>query len=312
MLMNLHTLDWDDEILAELGIPRQILPRIVPSSDPQTWGVTTLDGPFGALVPVCGDLGDQQAALLGHGCFLPGEAKNTYAAGCFLLLNTGTSPVISNKGLLTTVGYQIGKEPAVYALEGSAASTGAMVHWLRDNLGLIKKSSDLEALARTVNDNGGAYIVPAFSGLFAPYWRSDARGAIVGLSRYINSGHIARAALESIAFQVLEILEAMHEDAGVKLLDLKVDGNMIHNELLMQFTSDLLNVPVERPRIPETTPLGAAYAAGLAIGFYDDLEKIQANWQVDKTWSPQMDAETRARKYRFWKKAVERSFNWVE
>ncbi len=312
MLMNLHTLDWDDEILAELGIPRQILPRIVPSSDPQTWGVTTLDGPFNALVPICGDIGDQQAALLGHGCFVPGEAKNTYAAGCFMLLNTGTNPVISNKGLLTTVAYQIDEQPAVYALEGSVASTGALVHWLRDNLKLIQKSSDLEALARTVDDNGGAYLVPAFSGLFAPYWRSDARGVIVGLSRYINRGHIARAALESVAFQVYEILEAMREEAGVKLLDLKVDGNMIHNELLMQFTADLLNAPVVRPRIPETTPLGAAYAAGLAIGFYDNLDKLQSNWQVDKTWTPQMDAETRDKKCRDWKKAVERSFNWVD
>ena len=312
MLMNLQTLDWDEEILDELGIPREILPRIVPSSDPQTWGVTTLDGPFGALVPICGDIGDQQAALVGHGCFVPGEAKNTYAAGCFLLLNTGTSPVISKKGLLTTVAYQIGNDLPVYALEGSAASTGAMVNWLRENLGLIQKSSELEALGRTVADNGGAYFVPAFSGLFAPYWRSDARGAIVGLSRFINRGHIARAALESVAFQVLDILEAMHEEASVKLLDLKVDGNMIHNELLMQFTADLLNIPVVRPKIPETTPLGAAYAAGLAIGFWDNLENLQANWQVDKTWLPNMDEDVRSQKYRQWKKAVERSLNWVD
>jgi len=205
-------------------------------------GITTLDGRFGALVPICGDLGDQQAALLGHGCFIPGEAKNTYAAGCFLLLNTGTSPVISNKGLLTTLAYQIGSELPVYALEGSIASTGAIVHWLRDNLGLIQKSSDFEALARSVEDNGGAYLVPAFSGLYAPYWHSDARGIIVGLSRYINKGYIARAALEAIAFQVLEVLEAMHQDSGVKLLDLKVDGNMVYNELLMKFTADLLKV----------------------------------------------------------------------
>jgi glycerol kinase len=312
MLMNLQTLDWDDEILKELEIPRQMMPHIVPSSDPKTWGVTTLNGPFRALVPICGDLGDQQAALVGHGCFVPGEAKNTYAAGCFMLLNTGTSPVISQKGLLTTLAYQIGDESPVYALEGSAASTGALVNWLRDNLNLIRKSSDLEPLARSVEDNGGAYLVPAFSGLFAPYWRSDARAAIVGLSRYINKGHIARAALESTAFQMLDILEAMHQEAGVKLLDLKVDGNMIHNELLMQFTADLLDVPVVRPKIPETTPLGAAYAAGLAIGFWDNLEKIQANWKVDKTWLPKMDEDTRAKKYRQWKKAVKRSLDWVE
>jgi glycerol kinase len=312
MLLNLESLDWDQEILAELGIPRQMLPRIVPSSDPQTWGVTTLDGPFKALVPVCGDIGDQQAALVGHGCFVPGEAKNTYASGCFMLLNTGTSPVISNKGLLTTLAYQIGDEPPVYALEGSAASTGALVNWLRDNLHIIQKTSELETLARSVEDNGGAYLVPAFSGLFAPYWRSDARGVIVGLSRYINRGHIARAALESVAFQVMEILEVMHQEAGVKLLDLKVDGNMINNELLMQFTADLLNVPVVRPRIPETTPLGAAYTAGLAIGFWDNLENIQANWQADKTWLPEMDEHARAKKYQEWKKAVERSLNWVK
>jgi glycerol kinase len=312
MLMNLKSLDWDEEILAELRIPRQMLPRIVPSSDPQTWGVTTLDGPFGAMVPVCGDLGDQQAALLGHACFSPGEAKNTYATGCFMLLNTGTSPVLSNKGLLTTLAYQIGSEPAVYALEGSVANTGALVHWMRDNLGWIQKSSDVETLARSVEDNGGAYIVPAFSGLYAPYWRSDARGAILGLTRYIKKGHLVRAVLESIAFQMLDVLEAMHEDAGVKLLDLKVDGGMVYNELLMQFTADLLNIPVVRPRVAETTPLGTAYAAGLAIGFWDNLENLRANWQVDKTWQPQMDEKTRAIKHRDWKKAVERTFDWVE
>ncbi len=312
MLMNLHTLDWDQDILAELEIPHTILPRIVPSSDPKTWGVTTLDGPFGAMVPICGDLGDQQAALLGHGCFMPGEAKNTYATGCFLLLNIGETPVISNKGLLTTLAYQIGDEPAVYALEGSVASTGALVDWLRNNLGLIQKSSELETLARSVEDNGGAYLVPAFSGLFAPYWRSDARGIIAGLSRYVNKGHIARAVIEAVAFQVLDVLEAIHQDSGVKLLDLKVDGNMVYNELLMQFTSDLLNVPVIRPKVPETTPLGAAYAAGLAIGFWDNLENLSGKAQVDKTWLPKMDQETRAKKYRAWHKAVERTYDWVE
>ncbi|MDF1521129.1 MAG: FGGY-family carbohydrate kinase [Brevefilum sp.] len=222
------------------------------------------------------------------------------------------TPIISNKGLLTTLAYQIGDEPPVYALEGSAASTGPLVNWLRDNLGLLQKSSELETLARSVEDNGGAYLVPAFSGLFAPDWRSDARGVIVGLSRYVNNGHIARPASESIAFQVKDILEAMHEEAGVKLLDLKVDGNMIHNELLMQFTADLLNIRVVRPRIPETTPLGAAYAAGLAVGFLDNLENLQENWQLDKTWLPEMDQDFRTKKNGQWKKAVQRSLNWLE
>ena len=312
MLMNLETLDWDDEILEILGIPRQMLPRIVPSSDPNVWGTTAKDGPFGDAIPVCGDLGDQQAALVGQTCYSVGEAKNTYGTGCFMLLNTGTEAVPSKSGLLTTLAYKIGDEPAVYALEGSIAITGALVQWLRDNLGLISKSAEIEDLARTVEDNGGIYFVPAFSGLFAPYWRSDARGVIVGLTRYINKGHIARAALEATAYQTREVLDAMKKDSGVELTALKVDGGMVYNELLMQFQADILGVPVVRPKVAETTSLGAAYAAGLAVGFWESLEDLRANWQVDKTWEPQMDEETRERLYKGWLKAVERTFGWVE
>ncbi|HHH40755.1 MAG TPA: glycerol kinase [Chloroflexi bacterium] len=312
MLMNLETLDWDDEILGILGIPRQMLPRIVPSSDPNVWGTTPKDGPFGDAIPVCGDLGDQQAALVGQTCYSVGEAKNTYGTGCFMLLNTGTTPVPSKSGLLTTLAYKIGDEPAVYALEGSIAITGALVQWLRDNLGLISKSAEVEDLAKTVEDNGGIYFVPAFSGLFAPYWRSDARGVIVGLTRYINRGHIARAALEATAYQTREVLDAMKKDSGVELKALKVDGGMVYNELLMQFQADILGVPVVRPKVAETTSLGAAYAAGLAVGFWDNLEDLRANWQVDKTWEPKMDEATREQLYKGWLKAVERTFNWVE
>ncbi len=312
MLMNLETLDWDDEILGILGIPRQMLPRIVPSSDPNIWGTTPKDGPFGDTIPVCGDLGDQQAALVGQTCYSVGEAKNTYGTGCFMLLNTGTTPVPSKSGLLTTLAYKIGDAPAVYALEGSIAITGALVQWLRDNLGLISKSAEVEELAKTVEDNGGIYFVPAFSGLFAPYWRSDARGVIVGLTRYINRGHIARAALEATAYQTREVLDAMKKDSGVELKALKVDGGMVYNELLMQFQADILGVPVVRPKVAETTSLGAAYAAGLAVGFWDNLEDLRANWQVDKTWEPKMDEETREQLYKGWLKAVERTFNWVE
>ncbi|RMF26661.1 MAG: glycerol kinase [Chloroflexi bacterium] len=312
MLMNLETLDWDDEILGILGIPRQMLPRIVPSSDPNIWGTTPKDGPFGDAIPVCGDLGDQQAALVGQTCYSVGEAKNTYGTGCFMLLNTGTTPVPSKSGLLTTLAYKIGDAPAVYALEGSIAITGALVQWLRDNLGLISKSAEVEELAKTVEDNGGIYFVPAFSGLFAPYWRSDARGVIVGLTRYINRGHIARAALEATAYQTREVLDAMKKDSGVELKALKVDGGMVYNELLMQFQADILGVPVVRPKVAETTSLGAAYAAGLAVGFWDNLEDLRANWQVDKTWEPKMDEETREQLYKGWLKAVERTFNWVE
>jgi len=312
MLMNLATLDWDDDILEILDIPRRMLPRIVPSSDPATWGMTDPEGPFGAAIPVCGDLGDQQAALVGQTCFDAGEAKNTYGTGCFMLLNTGSEIVPSTSGLLTTLGYQFGDQPAVYALEGSIAITGALVQWLRDNLGVIEKSSDVEALARAVADSGGIYFVPAFSGLFAPYWRADARGAIVGMTRYINKGHIARAALEASAYQTREALDAMQADSGVELQALKVDGGMVANELLMQFQADILGVPVVRPVVSETTALGAAYAAGLAVGFWKSLDDLRANWQVDKTWQPKMDAGERAKLYAGWKKAVTRTFDWVE
>ncbi len=312
MLMNLETLDWDNEILDIFDIPRPMLPRIVPSSDPRPWGFTDPSGPFGESIPVCGDLGDQQAALVGQACFDPGEAKNTYGTGCFMLMNTGVQPVQSDCGLLTTLGYQVGSQPAVYALEGSIAITGALVQWLRDNLGLIRQSADVEALARTVQDSGGIYFVPAFSGLFAPYWRSDARGVIVGLTRYINKGHIARAALEATAYQTREVLDAMEQDSGVRLTTLKVDGGMVYDELLMQFQADLLNVPVVRPKVAETTALGAAYAAGLAAGFWDSFTDLRSNWQVDKTWDPQMEEISRRRLYQGWKKAVERTFGWVE
>lgn len=312
MLMNLKTLDWDENMLDIFKIPRNMLPRIVPSSDSQTWGATSPDGPFEAKIPVCGDLGDQQAALVGQTCFNTGEAKNTYGTGCFMLLNTGNQIVHSKRGLLTTLAYKMGADPAVYALEGSIAITGALIQWLRDNLGLIDKSSDVEGLARSVEDNGGIYFVPAFSGLFAPYWRSDARGAIVGLTRYVNKGHFARAALEAAAYQTREILDAMRSDSGVELKALKVDGGMVHNELLMQFQADILNIPVVRPKVAETTALGAAYAAGLAVGFWDSVEDLRKNWQVDKTWQPSMNDNQRTKLYEGWLKAVERTFNWVE
>jgi glycerol kinase len=312
ILMNLATLEWDDEILNDLDIPRSMLPRIVPSSDPRPWGATAVDGPFVHRIPVCGDLGDQQAALVGQTCYSPGEAKNTYGTGCFMLLNTGTEIVQSKSGLLTTLAYQLGDQPAVYALEGSIAITGALVQWLRDNLGLISRSAEVEDLARSVEDNGGIYFVPAFSGLFAPYWRSDARGAIVGITRYVNKGHFARSALEATAFQTREVLDAMKKDSGVQLKSLKVDGGMVFNDLLMQFQADLLSVPVVRPRVAETTALGAAYAAGLAVGFWENLEDLRLNWQVDKTWQPQMDEGTREGLYRDWLKAVERTFGWVD
>ena len=312
MLMDLETLDWDPEILGILGIPRQMLPTIRPSSDPEVYGYTDREGPLGAAIPVCGDLGDQQAALVGQTCFSAGEAKNTYGTGCFMLLNTGTRPVPSQSGLLTTVGYRLGRSPAVYCLEGSIAVAGALVQWLRDNLRFFDFSRHIEDYARQVPDNGGVYLVPAFSGLFAPYWRGDARGVIVGLTRYANKGHICRAALEATAYQTREVLEAMQKDSGVVLSSLRVDGGMVHNELLMQFQADILGVPVVRPTIAETTSLGAAYAAGLAVGFWSGLEDLRRNWQVDRTWQPQMDAETRERLYRGWLRAVERTFNWVE
>jgi glycerol kinase len=312
MLMNLETLDWDDEILKIMGIPRKMLPEVRPSSDPKIYGYTPEDGPFGAKIPVCGDLGDQQAALVGQTCFSPGEAKNTYGTGCFMLLNTGTEAVPSKSGLLTTLGYKFGDAPAVYCLEGSIAITGALIQWLRDNLNLIKKSPEIEDLAKTVEDNGGIYFVPAFSGLFAPYWKSDARGVIVGMTRYVNKGHFARAALEATAYQTREVLDAMNKDSGVQLKALKVDGGMVFNELLMQFQSDILGVPVVRPTVAETTALGAAYAAGLAVGFWKNTDELRANWGVDKTWEPKMDDGQRKALYKGWLKAVERTFNWVE
>ncbi len=307
MLMNLQTLDWDGEILKLMGIPRAMLPAVRPSSD--VYGKAT-----GALagIPVAGDLGDQQAALFGQTCFAPGEAKNTYGTGCFMLLNTGTKIVPSKSGLLTTLGYKIGNQPAVYCLEGSIAITGALVQWLRDNLGLIQKSSDIETLAGTVEDNGGIYFVPAFSGLFAPYWKSSARGVIAGMTRYVNKGHIARAALEATAFQTREVLDAMNADSGVPLRALKVDGGMVHNETLMQFQADMLGVPVVRPTVAETTSLGAAYAAGLAVGFWKEVEDLRANWGKDKEWDPKLDAGQREKLYTGWKKAVTRTFDWVD
>jgi glycerol kinase len=307
MLMNLETLDWDPEILKIMGVPRAMLPAVRPSSE--VYGTAT-----GALagIPVAGDLGDQQAALFGQTCFSVGEAKNTYGTGCFMLLNTGTKPIQSKNGLLTTLGYKIGSEPAVYCLEGSIAITGALVQWLRDNLNMIEKSADVEALAKTVDDNGGIYFVPAFSGLFAPYWKSDARGVIVGMTRYVNKGHIARATLEATAFQTREVLDAMNKDSGVDLTALKVDGGMVYNELLMQFQADILGVPVIRPTVAETTALGATYAAGLAVGFWKAVEDLRANWGKDKEWAPKMDAAKRDKEYAGWKKAVTRTFDWVE
>lgn len=312
MLMNLKSLEWDNEILAILDIPKQMLPKIRPSSDPEFYGLTTKDSPFSAQIPVCGDLGDQHAALVGQTCFNPGEAKNTYGTGCFMLLNTGTEIVPSKSGLLTTLGYKFGDQPAIYALEGSIAITGSLIQWLRDNLGLIETSSDVESLAASVDDNGGVYFVPAFSGLFAPYWRSDARGAIVGMTRFINKGHIARAALEATAFQTREVLDAMQTDSGVELHTLKVDGGMVINNLLMQFQADILDVPVVRPKVAETTALGAAYAAGLAVGFWDNLEVLRTNWKIEKSWQPKMNEQSRRTLYSSWQKAVTRTFNWVD
>lgn len=306
MLMNLRSLDWDKDILRLLEIPSTLLPEIKPSS--HFYGEMT--GPL-AGIPIAGDLGDQQAALFGQTCFSVGEGKNTYGTGCFMLLNTGNQPIESRRGLLTTVGYQIANDPAVYCLEGSIAITGALVQWLRDNMGLIEKSSDVESLAKTVEDNGGIYFVPAFSGLYAPYWRDDARGAILGMTRYINKGHIARAALEASAYQTRDVIDAMNRDSGVILTSLKVDGGMVHNDLLMQFQSDILGVPVIRPVVAETTALGAAYAAGLAVGFWNRVEDLRANWRKDKEWTPKMDLNSRNELYDGWKKAVTKTFDWV-
>jgi glycerol kinase len=306
LMMNLETLDWDEELTRLLGIPRQMLPQIVSSSEIYGHARGALGG-----IPVAGDLGDQQAALFGQTCYSPGEAKNTYGTGCFMLMNTGEKPVASKSGLLTTLGYKIGSQPAVYALEGSIAMAGALVQWLRDNLGLIEKSADVETLAQTVEDSGGIYFVPAFSGLFAPYWRSDARGVIVGMTRYVNKGHIARATLEATAYQTLEVLNAMEKDSGVRLKALKVDGGMVFNQLLMQFQSDLVNVPVIRPKVAETTALGAAYAAGLAVGFWGNFDELRLNWGIGMQWQPHMDASRRDTLYAGWKKAVTRTFDWL-
>jgi glycerol kinase len=307
LMMNLETLDWDDEILDLMKVPRAMLPEVRASSEEYGKAAGDLAG-----IPVAGDLGDQQAALFGQTCFSVGEAKNTYGTGNFLLLNTGNEPIQSKSGLLTTLGYKIGDQPAVYVLEGAIAITGALVQWLRDNLGMITTSAEVEALAKTVDNNGGIYFVPAFSGLFAPYWKGDARGVIAGLTRYVTKGHIARAALEATAWQTKEVVEAMNQDSGVDLTSLKVDGGMVYNELLMQFQADVLDVPVIRPTVAETTSLGAAYAAGLAVGFWSEVEDLRANWGKDKQWEPQMDRAEVDKEYRFWKKAVTRTFDWVE
>jgi glycerol kinase len=307
-LLNLNTLEWDRDILEDFGIPIQMLPKIVSSSE--VYGTAHLPAIEG--VAIAGDLGDQQAALVGQACFKPGEAKNTYGTGCFMLLNTGEKAVLSKFGLLTTLAYKFGQKPACYALEGSIAITGALVQWLRDNLGLIEKSSDIEALARTVSDNGGVYFVPAFSGLYAPYWKGDARGVIAGLTHFVNKGHIARAVLEATAFQVREVVDAMAQDSGVTLEVLRADGGMVVNDLLMQFQADILAKPVVRPMVKETTALGAAYAAGLAVGFFQGTDELAANWSIDQRWEPKMNEESRKRLYHFWKKAVTRSFDWVE
>lgn len=310
MLMDLATLRWDEEICALMGIPPQMLPKIVSSSE--VYGMSREDGPFGAAIPVAGDLGDQQAATVGQACFGVGEAKNTYGTGCFMLLNTGSEIVQSRHGLLTTVCYRFGDQAPVYALEGSIAISGALVQWLRDNLKLIESAAEIESLARSVEDNGGIYFVPAFSGLFAPYWRSDARGVIAGLTRYVNRGHFARAALEATVYQVREVLDAMNADSGVALQALKVDGGMVQNELLMQFQADVLGVPVIRPMVAETTALGAAYAAGYAVGFWESVEEMGENWQMDKRWEPDPASLAGTELFAAWKKAVSRSFDWVD
>jgi glycerol kinase len=307
-LMDLASLQWDESILRDFDIPIQVLPRIVSSSE--IYGQAKI--PAIRDVAIAGDLGDQQAALVGQVCFKPGEAKNTYGTGCFMLLNTGEKIVPSKFGLITTVAYKLGTKPAHYALEGSIAITGALVQWLRDNLGLISSSEEIEKLAETVDDNGGVYFVPAFSGLYAPYWKDTSRGVIAGLTRYVNKGHLARAVLEATAFQVREVVEAMAKDSNMNLDFLRVDGGMVKNNLLMQFQADILGVPVVCPRVIETTALGACYAAGLAVGFFKNADELCANWAVEQRWKPRMDQASRERLYHFWKKAVTRSFDWVE
>jgi glycerol kinase len=310
MLMNLTTLQWDNDICTAMGIPPAMLPTIASSSE--VYGQTTADGPFGGVIPVAGDLGDQQAATVGQACFQPGEAKNTYGTGCFMILNTGTEIVPSQHGLLTTACYKFGENPAVYALEGSIAITGALVQWLRDNLRMIDSAPEIEPLARSVEDNGGIYIVPAFSGLYAPYWKDNARGVIVGLTRYVNRGHFARATLEATAYQTREVLDAMVADSGVALSALKVDGGMVQNDILMQFQADVLGVEVVRPKVAETTSLGAAYAAGLAVGYWKNTDEMRDNWGEDHRWIPAPDDTARTMLYAQWKKAVTRTFDWIE
>jgi glycerol kinase len=307
-LVSLDTLDWDDELLAAFDVPRALLPRVAPSS--ASYGAAQTPKLRG--VPISGILGDQQAALVGQTCFEPGEAKNTYGTGCFMLMNTGRQPVPSTAGLVTTVAYQLDNEPPCYALEGSIAIAGALVQWLRDNLKMIAKSSEVEALAREVEDNGDVYIVPAFSGLFAPYWRDTARGVVAGLTRYANRGHIARAALEAVAYQTRDVLEAMEKDSGIPIKELRVDGGMVANELLMQFQADQLGVAVVRPRVTETTALGAAYAAGIAVGYWSSRAELLRNWGVERRWQPAMAEPQRAKLYAAWQKAVQRSFDWVD
>ena len=309
MLMDLKTLQWDSEIAADMGIPMSMLPEIRSSSEVYGKG---REGGMVPGVPIAGILGDQQAATFGQACFEVGMAKNTYGTGNFMLINTGEEAIPSENGLLTTVAYKLGDQKPIYALEGSIAVTGSLVQWLRDNLGLISDAPQIEALAKTVDDNGGAYFVPAFSGLFAPYWRSDARGALVGLTRFVNKGHIARATLEATAYQTREVVDAMNADSGVNLTELKVDGGMVANELLMQFQADILGVDVIRPKVAETTALGAAYAAGIAVGFWSGEQDVIDNWAEDKRWTPTMDADERERLHRNWKKAVTKTFDWVD
>jgi glycerol kinase len=312
MLMNLETLDWDEELCGFFDIPRAMLPEIRPSSDPNMYGKTTKTGPLEGEVPLTGSLGDQQAATVGQVCFSPGEAKNTYGTGNFMLLNTGTEIVRSKAGLLTTMCYKFGDEPAVYALEGAIAVTGSAVQWLRDQLRIIDSAEDSEALARQVPDSGGVVFVPAFSGLFAPYWRSDARGAIVGLSRFNTNAHLARATLEAICYQSVDVADAMYKDSGVELEVLRVDGGVTANDLCMQIQADVLGVPVSRPVVAETTALGAAYAAGLAVGFWNNTDELRENWNESKRWQPEWDDEQRAAGIATWRKAIERTLNWVD
>jgi glycerol kinase len=312
MLMDLDTLQWDDELMALFDVPRRMLPAIMPSSCPGGYGATRAAGPLGGAVPITGALGDQHAAMVGQVCFEPGEAKNTYGTGNFMLLNTGREPVRSSSGLLTTVAYQLGDDAPVYALEGSIAVTGSAVQWLRDQLGLIRDAQESETLARSVPDSGGVYFVPAFSGLFAPYWRSDARGALVGLTRYNTRAHLARATLEAICYQSRDVADAMATDSGVRLDVLRVDGGVTANALCMQIQADVLGVPVSKPVVAETTALGAAYAAGLAVGFWSSTDELRANWREARRWQPQWDDEQRARGYAGWRKAVERTFGWAD